>query len=226
MTNLDQTFKNCTALTKVNIPGRVTSLYGTFENCTSLLSVKISGSVTSIGDRAFKRAGIKTMIIPNNVTSIGTEAFQYSGLRSITLGDNVTSISSRAFSYCRSLSSVDGYIRNSIGENVFEGCPSSISIKIAIGKIKEGEFQYFNGSVTFAPSVREIEKNAFGDVSITIEGSFLPRIISPVPYYGAKGSFGSVRGIFIKDDDLRQRVHGWSETEWNSSSWSYYKNKM
>ena len=63
-------FQDCTNLTSISIPGRVTTIGDyAFKNCTSLVSVTISNSVTTIGLSAFEGCTSLTSItIPESVT--------------------------------------------------------------------------------------------------------------------------------------------------------------
>lgn len=77
----------------------------TFKNCSGLTSVTIPNKVTKIGDHAFFRcSGLTSVTIPNSVTNIGARAFEYcSGLTSITIPNRLTSIGRGAFSHCCNL---------------------------------------------------------------------------------------------------------------------------
>ncbi|MBQ3950150.1 MAG: leucine-rich repeat domain-containing protein, partial [Bacteroidales bacterium] len=79
-----------------------------FQNCTSLTSVTIPERVTDIGSNAFQGcSGLISIVIPNSVISIGGEAFSgCSSLTSITILENVISIGGRAFYGCSGLSTV------------------------------------------------------------------------------------------------------------------------
>ena len=99
-------FYNCSGLTSVTIPDRVTSIGSSaFYNCSGLTSVTIPDRVTSIGSKAFYNcAGLTSVTIGNGVTSIGNYAFQgCSGLTSITIGKNVTTIDNSTFEGCSAL---------------------------------------------------------------------------------------------------------------------------
>lgn len=116
-------FANCSGLTSVTIPDRVTSIgdYAFYE-CIRLTSVTIGKGVRSIGDYAFYNCTSLTIIpIPDGVTSIGERAFENCrGLTSVTIPDSVTSIGESAFSGCSlwraTFENTSGWsVRNSIG---------------------------------------------------------------------------------------------------------------
>ncbi len=111
----DGAFANCTSLTRVTIPGSVTSIWnGAFHDCTSLESVTISDGVKSIGDEAFYNCTSLTSItIPDSVTSIGDRAFDLcDSLKSVTIPNSVTSIGSYAFGYTNYVYDNDAPIKN------------------------------------------------------------------------------------------------------------------
>lgn len=95
------------SITSVTITGR-TIPYRAFRNCTGLTSVTIPDRVTSIGSAAFSGCtGLTSVTIGSGVTSIGRGAFfGCTGLTSITIPDSVTSIGGSAFSGCSSLENI------------------------------------------------------------------------------------------------------------------------
>ena len=96
-------FANCTSLTSITIPNKVTSInYKTFAGCSGLTSVTIPNSVTSIGEGAFlKCSGLTSVTIPNSVTRIDANAFYgCSSLTSVTIPNSVTNIGGGAFEDC------------------------------------------------------------------------------------------------------------------------------
>lgn len=80
----------------------------TFRDCTALWKVNIPESVLTIGSGVFAGCkGMNSFTIPNSVTSIGNYAFEdCSRLKSVTISDSVTSIGDGAFNDCSSLTSV------------------------------------------------------------------------------------------------------------------------
>lgn len=110
VTNIgNHAFNNCRSLTSINIPENVTSIgHSSFAYCRSLTDIIIPDGVTSIGEWAFSSCSkLATIIIPEGVTSIGSYAFSScSSLKSINIPENVTSIGYAAFCDCSSLKSV------------------------------------------------------------------------------------------------------------------------
>ena len=100
----NNTFKNCSNLTSIDIPESVTSIgESAFEGCSSLVSLEIPSSVTSIENNTFKNCSSLTSIdIPESVTSIGESAFEgCSSLKSITsFAKKVPTTADNAFDNC------------------------------------------------------------------------------------------------------------------------------
>ncbi|MDE6395651.1 MAG: leucine-rich repeat domain-containing protein, partial [Muribaculaceae bacterium] len=147
----DVAFRDCTALTSVNIPNSVTSIgNNAFSGCTGLTSVTIGNSVTSIGNYAFAGCtSLTSLIIPNSVTSIGNSAFTYCGsLNSVIIGNSVKTIGDEAFGGCRGLTSLT--IPNSvteIGDFAFILCRglTSVTIPESVTSIGERAFENCTG---------------------------------------------------------------------------------
>jgi hypothetical protein len=140
------TFKDMTALEKVTISDKVTSIGGyAFSGCTGLTEVTFFNSVTTIGESAFNGCtGLTEVTIPNSVTEIGGSAFSgCTRLKEVTIPNSVTEIGDYTFSYCTGLTEVT--IPNSVSE------------------IGDYTFSYCTGltEVTIPNSVSEIGKYAF-----------------------------------------------------------------
>ena len=143
-------FYNCSGLTSITIPDRVTSIGDcAFYYCSGLASITIPDSVTSIGSYAFSDcSGLTSITIPDSVTSIGEYAFSgCSGLTSITIPDSVTSIGGGAFSGCSGLTSItipDSV--TSIGYSAFWNCSGLTSITIPDSVTRIGDAAFYNCS--------------------------------------------------------------------------------
>ena len=90
-------FQNCSSLTNITIPNRVTSIGGyAFNYCSSLTNITIPNSVTSIGSSAFSGcSSLKNITIPNSVTGIGYSAFEDCSSLTISFGNSCKVKSSR-----------------------------------------------------------------------------------------------------------------------------------
>ena len=109
VTTIGRAFRGCDALTRVEIPNSVTTIWEfAFIGCSSLTSVTIGNGVTSIGKRAFDSCtSLTSVTIPDSVTTIWEFAFiGCSSLTSVTIGNGVTSIGNRAFESCSSLTNI------------------------------------------------------------------------------------------------------------------------
>ena len=101
----NNTFDNCTSLTEITLPERLTTIGDeAFFNCTSLTGITIPNTVTSIGIAAFRYSGLTTASIGNGVTTIGEEAFKdCSALATVSIGSGLTTIGNNAFYACWAL---------------------------------------------------------------------------------------------------------------------------
>ncbi len=101
------TFRNCTSLVKVTLPGRVTVIGDdAFSGCASLTTVNWSAgtSAQTIGARAFTATKLSSFVCPSSLETISTNAFngiQY--LKSVTLNEGLVTIGDGAFSGCTGL---------------------------------------------------------------------------------------------------------------------------
>lgn len=124
----DQAFRNCTALTKVTIPGSVKSVGSyAFAGCTALEKVKLRDGVATIRNGAFMKCDKLTEItIPDSVTTLGEWAFKgCTSLETATVGGGITNMGIAVFDDCTSLASVT--IREgctTIQNHTFNGCRS------------------------------------------------------------------------------------------------------
>ena len=100
-------FRNCTALTTINIPGTVITISGGFEGCTSLSTVTLNSGTKYIVNSVFQGcSSLRSITLPNGLLYIGESVFEGTGLTEINIPSSVTSIQSRAFYGCDNMTKV------------------------------------------------------------------------------------------------------------------------
>ena len=79
-----------------------------FSNCTSLTAITIPSKVTKINSQAFEACkALTTLKIPDAVTSIGMYAFMNcTALKTLTLGTGLSSMANSSFAGCNALTSI------------------------------------------------------------------------------------------------------------------------
>lgn len=166
ITELSDTFRNCSSLKSVHIPASVTyftnspfegcnleSVYydGTFEDWCKIDFAYSGASPMPYTERFYykKENGYEELIdaiIPETITQINAGVFSgYKALRSVTLHEGVTAIAKNAFQDCVNLSSIKLPSQlKFIGEQAFRGCKSLYSINIPkyISEIGDRAFEY------------------------------------------------------------------------------------
>ncbi len=102
--------------TSYTIPSTVNRIEDwSFHNCSNLTGVVIPNKVTYIGDGAFRYNNLSSLTIPNGVTYIGSEAFGWSYmLTSVYIPSNVSSIGTGAFCCCNNLTAISVSDSNSV----------------------------------------------------------------------------------------------------------------
>ena len=126
-----------------------------FKNCSQLTDIEYPEKVTKISDRAFYGTGLINIAIPNTVTHIGVSAFEECvNVEYINIPNSIQTLSSRAFAYH---TAGELYIDCDIPSYQFGGIHDTSShwesifycsniTKIAIGKNVKfiGDWAFFN----------------------------------------------------------------------------------
>lgn len=101
-------FKDCTTLTKVILPEKLTSIdtYA-FSGCSSLASIKFTSAIAKLGKEAFSGSGITTVSIPGTINIIDEYAFsKCKELRTVIIEEGVKEIHQGAFYGCEQLETI------------------------------------------------------------------------------------------------------------------------
>ena len=154
-------------ITAVVIKGGVTTIGDyAFRNCSALTSIEIPDSVTIIGKSAFYGCAFASISIPDSVTSLGSGLFWgCTALTSIIIPDCVTEVPYAAFYKCSALNSVT--IPDSvtyIGQYAFNSCPALKTVVIPDSVTSIDNVAFANSgltSVTIGNGVITIGNNAF-----------------------------------------------------------------
>ena len=105
----EQAFMNCSSLTELEIPHRVTEIANfAFAGCTNLRRVQMPEGVVSIGFWAFSHCfSLEEIRIPDTVQTIGDQAFQNcTGLTTLSIGKEVRSWAFEVFANCSGLRNI------------------------------------------------------------------------------------------------------------------------
>lgn len=180
--DLSDVFKNCYALTKLNITN--------LENWCNMEFMFWDSSPLYYADNLYLNGNLITdLVIPNTVTKINKHAFyNCESLKSVTIPDSVKTIGEDAFSSCSSLEFVDlGNSLASIDNDAFSLCSSLKDIIIPttltnIGSYSFSTYKSFNifylgtENALYAGYVKNYFKNStmyyYSETQPTTEGNF------------------------------------------------------
>jgi archaellum component FlaG (FlaF/FlaG flagellin family) len=143
-----RTFRDCTSLTSIFIPGTVTSIGRPLYGCTSLVAIEVApGNLSFASEDGVLFNKDKTTLVstpgakqgvysvPEGVTSIGDYAFRLcTSLAGILIPDSVSSIGSYAFQDCTILENVT-MLGNapSLGADAFSGVHTDAAVYVQTG---------------------------------------------------------------------------------------------
>lgn len=142
----NNSFKSCTNLTGVTIPGTVTNIGEfAFWRCGKLASVSLPDNLTVLGLAAFCACpSLNSVTIPGGVSIIGKTAFSDCGLTNITIRMGVKNIDNGAFEHCPFLTSMDipASVTN-IGSLAFSYCSGldKVTIPLSVERMGNSAFE-------------------------------------------------------------------------------------
>jgi hypothetical protein len=136
----DQTFYDCSSLTKVTIGNSVEAIGdNAFRECSSLTSITIPNSVIIIDEEAFENCeNLTSVTIGNAMATISGEAFKNCGLTEVVIPSSVTTIGNQAFNICRNLTNVTNLnpVPQTISNNVFKDTKiSSGTLRVPLSSV-------------------------------------------------------------------------------------------
>jgi serine/threonine protein kinase len=142
VTNIgDESFNDCSALTKVSIPNSVKSIgYAAFRECYALTKVTIPNSVNHIAECAFYGCrSLAEVNLPNGITSIENDVFNGCAFTELTIPSSVTSIGECAFCSCPFTEITIPSNVKSVGKYAFYNC-SLEKVNISNGVTSIGDY--------------------------------------------------------------------------------------
>lgn len=159
-------FENCTNVTSVTMPGRVTYIEdGAFKGCTGLREVTFSDALESIGNSAFAGCTSLTEIhVPESVKYISIDAFAgCSKLDKVTLPQAATAIDPTSFQGTPWLERQDDLVIAGGLLFAYRGRDSHVVIPEGVTKIGNEVFLENSAlrSVTFPSTLKEIGARSF-----------------------------------------------------------------
>ncbi len=160
-------FRNCTALTKVELPAGLTTLgNNVFEGCTLLGEVNLPTGLVSLGEYAFNNcSGLAEIIIPDSVTEIGRGTFQNCKILDNVDLNQVATVKSYAFYGCTALKNLDLRNVRTLESSAFGNCDTLESVTIPASVTDMGSSGAFAGCgllqrVVFSYGIQTIPANA------------------------------------------------------------------
>lgn len=161
-------FKDCSALTSINL-SNVTSIGNdAFNGCISLVEVDLS-NLETLGNSGLRNTGLINVSMPK-VKSVGDSAFYTNSALKTCLMPNVETIAKYAFYSCKNLTSV-GDISNvtSIGDGAFNGCSALTSINLSnvtsIGAYVFNNCSALEEVITYGEGITAIGASAFDNTT-------------------------------------------------------------
>lgn len=139
------TFKNCKAITEIEVNSTCNIGESTFEGMDNLVTARLKGTDVVLGKNAFKNCKKLTDINLESVKSYGTTVFaNCTNLTKVDMG-NSTFIASGCFDSAKNLVEVVGKNIQRIEQDAFKNCITLKDVKIDFTKVTEiGKYAFYN----------------------------------------------------------------------------------
>ena len=189
MTELRETFKDCSSVTKVTLPEGLTAIdERAFYDCYGLEEIVIPSTVTEIEEYAFYGCSrLKNIDFPDGLIKIADHAFMYSVFESIDLPEGLEYIGNQAFfnnNYLTNIT-VPGSVTY-IGDYAFHACHGLTEATVCEGvtSISYDMFGYCTSlkKVSLPTTLKSIEGYAFR-VCTSLESITLPEGLESISDY-------------------------------------------
>ena len=171
------TFKNCTKVKNITIPGQYGRSIafrgekGIFEKCKSIENVNFLNGVKKVWDDDFCNCtNLKTVNFGNTMEEIGKNAFRYTGITNLNLPNSLTTLNDYAFSSIDNLSEIkfsNGL--KTIGRFAFAYAGNLKTIQLPESLEEIGENAFYMGGKLEGTIVIPSNVKAIGDE--TFEGN-------------------------------------------------------
>ena len=221
VTNIgDESFNDCSALTKVSIPNSVKSIgYAAFRECYALTKVTIPNSVNHIAECAFYGCrSLAEVNLPNGITSIENDVFNGCAFTELKIPSSVTSIGECTFCSCPFTEITIPSNVKSVGKSAFYDCPLE-KVNISNGVTSIGDYALSGYNMEYVKIGKDVTKIGdqvfpqYYDENLVIE--FTSE--TPATLYSVE-SFGFLCTIYVPENAL--------ETYLNAEFWKDHADQI
>ena len=188
-------FRDCTNLTKVNIPedSNITTINeNAFFGCSSLTQIAFNDNLTTIGNAAFRKClSLVSADMGNSITSMGIDVFHTCvKLESVVLGGTYTKLSNSVFYQCSSIKDiVIADTVTTIGASTFRGAKSMTEFDFPSAITTIGDKAFVNTgltSIVIPDTVTSIGVQCFKDCAALANVEFSDNM-TVIPDYAFNG---------------------------------------